>query len=59
MKSLIVNTLGGKRKFVYLPTTDAKAQTFATTFLDGEFDIYAKESGFRIVTGKQIGRAHV
>ena len=51
MKSLIVNTLGGKRKFVYLPTTDAKAQTFASTFLDGEFAVYAKESGFGTDSG--------
>ena len=45
-KSLIVNTLGGKRKFVYVPCSDVKATAFAAAFLDGEYTVYAKESGF-------------
>ena len=50
-KSLIVNTLGGKRKFVYVPCNDVKAATFASTFLDGEYGVYAKESGFGTDSG--------
>ncbi|MDD3466630.1 MAG: hypothetical protein PHE67_05715 [Campylobacterales bacterium] len=43
-KSLVVNKLGGKRKFIFLPCSDSVATTFASSMLDGEYDVFAKES---------------
>ncbi|MDP3466028.1 MAG: hypothetical protein Q8R86_09700 [Sulfuricurvum sp.] len=43
-KSYIVNRLNGKSKTYAVPTTAVNAQTFATTFLDGEFAIYEPAS---------------
>ncbi len=50
-KSLVINTLGGKRKFVFLPCNDTTAAAFASSFLDGEHAVYAKESESGTDTG--------
>ena len=43
-KSLIRNKLGQKVKSFYVPTTDTNAATFATDFLDGEWEVLALAS---------------
>ena len=40
-KTLIRNKLGNKIKSIYVPCTDTQAQTFATDFLDGEWEVLA------------------
>lgn len=43
-KSIIANKLGSKNFNVYLPADATTANTFATTFLDGEFAVYEMAS---------------
>ena len=45
-KSLVINNLGGKNKFMFWPCTDAVAAGFATDFLDGEYKVCAMETSF-------------
>lgn len=51
-KTLIRNKLGSKTKSIYVPCTDTQAQTFATDFLDGEWEIlsYVGSEGSDAVT---------
>ena len=56
-KSLVVNTLGGKRKFIYLPCNDTVAADFATQMLDGEHEVYAKESAMGTDSGITAARS--
>lgn len=44
MKALIANRVNGKTKTYEVPATAAEAQSFAETFLDGEFAIYESAS---------------
>ena len=39
-KSLIINRIGGKNKFVTVPCDMATASTFASTFLEGEYQVF-------------------
>lgn len=52
MKSMIINRVSGKNSTIYVPTNAANAQTFATTFLDGEYQVlsFESEAGNDIVT---------
>ena len=51
-KSMIVNRISGKNNTFYLPTDGANAATFATNFLDGEYQVltFESESGNDVVT---------
>jgi len=51
-KTLLTNRVNGKTKTYALPTDAAGAQTFAETFLEGEYAIYQSEgkSGSDVVT---------
>lgn len=40
-KTLIRNLLGSKTKSFYVPATDTQANSFATDFLEGEWDIHS------------------
>lgn len=50
-KSLIINTLGGVGKWVFLPCNDTTAATFATNFLDGEYSVMTRMSESGTDTG--------
>lgn len=44
MKTMIINRVSGKNNTIYVPTDATNAQTFATTFLDGEYQVLSFES---------------
>lgn len=41
-ESLIVNNINGKNSFITVPTTEANATAFASTFLGGAYAVYEK-----------------
>lgn len=51
MKTMIINRVNGKNNTIYVPTDDVNANTFATNFLDGEFQVlkFASEAGSDVV----------
>ncbi len=50
-KSLVINNLGGKNKFIFLPCSDTVAADFAMNNLDGEYKVCAKETEFGTDSG--------
>ena len=53
MKSLVVNHIANKKKWVFLPCDDTVAKSFADTFLEGQYQVYQKsgEVGTGVVVG--------
>jgi TctA family transporter len=51
-KSMIINRFSGKNNVVYLPCDDTQATSFATDFLDGEYQVLkaGTVSGSDVVT---------
>lgn len=45
-KSLIINRIGGKNKFITVPCDMAVAATFADTFLEGEYQVFGEPGLF-------------
>jgi hypothetical protein len=43
-KSLVINTLGGRKKFIYLPCSDTAASDFASNMLEGTYTVFKKET---------------
>jgi hypothetical protein len=58
-KSLIVNKLGTKNKWVFVPATDVAAKAFADAILDGEYKIYSLETSTGTDTATTAQKATV
>lgn len=43
-KTLIINRLNEKNHSIYIPTSATNAESFASSFLDGEYAIYSLDS---------------
>ncbi|MDD5400759.1 MAG: hypothetical protein PHQ93_06210 [Sulfurimonas sp.] len=52
MKTMVINRVSGKNNTIYVPTDATNAQSFATTFLEGEYQVlsFVGEAGNDVVT---------